>query len=73
MDKIELPPYLQSIKSLDAKFCYDKYNILYLIIKHLFPKMAHIKDYKKSLINIYENLILKTFFSRFVSMIWENF
>ena len=47
MDNIELPSHLQRINSLDVKFCYDKYNILYLIIKHLFPKMACIKDYRK--------------------------
>ena len=62
MDKIELPPYLQSIKSLDAKFCYDKYNILYLIIKHLFPKMAHIKDYKKIPDKYLRKFNLKNFF-----------
>ena len=47
MDKIKLPLHLRSIKSLDVKFCYDKFNILYLIIKHLFPKTACIKSYKK--------------------------
>ena len=46
MDKIRLPLHLQNIKSLDVKFQYDKFNILYLIIKHLFPKLASIKNYK---------------------------
>ena len=47
MNHIILPSHLQNIKSLDVKFHYNKYNILYLIIKHLFPETSQIKNYKK--------------------------
>ena len=47
MDCIKLPPHLKQTKSLEWKVKYDKFNILYVIIKHLFPETAHIKDGRK--------------------------
>ena len=47
MDKIKLTKHLKNSKCLEWNFQYDKFNILYLIIKHIFPETASIKDYRK--------------------------
>ena len=61
MDCIKLPPYLKQTKSLEWKVKYDKYNILYVIIKHLFPETAHIKDGHKIPDKYLKKINLKNF------------
>ena len=47
MDKLELPKHLILSKCIEWDFQYDKFNILYLIIKHIFPETASIKNFRE--------------------------
>ena len=46
MDNIIIPKYLKSSKCVEWGVKYDKFNILYLFIKHLFPETSKINNYR---------------------------
>lgn len=47
MDQIELPRHLKRSKCLEWNFKYDKFNVLYLIIRHIFPETASIINFRE--------------------------
>ena len=46
MDNIIIPKYLKSSKCVEWRVKYDKFNILYLFIRHLFPETSKINNYR---------------------------
>ena len=61
MDHIELPSYYKKTKSLEWDVKYDKFNLLYLIIKHIFPETAHIKNCYKMPDKYFKKFTIKNF------------
>ena len=62
MDLIEIPRDLKRSNCLEWKTRYDKFNFLYLYIRHLFPEeTASIVDFRQMLIKYLKKFNIKCF------------
>ena len=61
MDFIEILPDLKRSNCLEWKTSYDKFNFLYLCIRHLFPETASITDFRQMPIKYFKKFNIKGF------------
>ena len=61
MDFIEIPGDLKRSNCLEWNTRYDKFNFLYLYIKHLFPETASITDFRQMPIKYLKKFNIKGF------------
>ena len=61
MDFIEIPRDLKRSNCLEWNTCYDKFNFLYLYIRHLFPETASITDFRQMPIKYLKKFNIKGF------------
>ena len=61
MDFIEIPRNLKRSNCLEWNTRYDKFNFLYLYIRHLFPETASITDFRQMSVKYLKKFNIKGF------------
>ena len=61
MDRIEVPKHLKISKCLEWNTKYDRYNFLYILIRHFFKETSSIKNYSKIPSKYFRKFNLKGF------------